>query len=135
LAILWSFDLMRRVMLVVPLLLLTQCMAPDIVPSNSRQVQKDWAAEGRSRIGSHLTYPHLTAAERPVRFAITGLQFTIDAAGTVTNPRVARSSGYPKIDEAALQALIKASPLPPPPADLLGAGGKLVVRAPVQFGY
>jgi protein TonB len=125
---------MRRVLLTALLLLLTQCMAPDVIPPNPQQIRRDWVADTQAQVGSHLTYPSLPAEERPMRFAVTGLQYTVDAAGTVTDAQIARSSGYPRLDEAALQGLLKASPLPPPPANLLGADGKAVARASFRFG-
>jgi TonB family protein len=43
------------------------------------------------------------------------IEFIVDALGNLSYRRIGRSSGLPNLDEAALDAVGKASPFPPPP--------------------
>jgi TonB family protein len=43
------------------------------------------------------------------------IEFIVDALGNLAYRRIGRSSGQPHLDEAALDAVGKASPFPPPP--------------------
>jgi TonB family protein len=43
------------------------------------------------------------------------LVFSVDRKGNLVQRRIARRSGSPDLDAAALQALVEASPFPPPP--------------------
>ena len=59
------------------------------------------------------------------------LSFTIDRSGRVVSAHVAGSSGSPALDEAAVAMAERASPLPPPPAEVPGSRINLVL--PVRF--
>jgi protein TonB len=59
------------------------------------------------------------------------LRFRLDRSGRVTAVEVVRSSGFPRLDEAAVDMVRRASPLPVPPAEVPGESIELVV--PVQF--
>jgi len=48
------------------------------------------------------------------------VMFRINVDGTVLDPTIAQSTGYPALDEAVLDALHRASPVPPPPANYPG---------------
>ena len=57
--------------------------------------------------------------------------FTILHDGTVLDPQIERSSGFPLLDEAALQMLRDASPVPPLPASYRAA--RVGIDLPVDF--
>lgn len=59
------------------------------------------------------------------------LYFAIDGVGRLTGARIERTSGYDLLDDAALEMVRRASPLPAIPAELGRASLELVV--PVQF--
>ena len=67
------------------------------------------------RIGT-LNFP--TAARRQGVVASPVIQMTIDARGRLRNARVEHSSGYPDLDQAALDILKLASPFDPFPPDM-----------------
>lgn len=54
--------------------------------------------------------------------------FRIDSAGRVSSVRLARSSGNPRIDQAALSLVQRSSPVPPPPP-----GVQSTITVPVKF--
>ena len=58
--------------------------------------------------------------------------FTIDRSGHVGSARLVGSSGDPSLDQEAVALARRASPLPPPPADI--AGGSILLSVPVRFG-
>ena len=57
--------------------------------------------------------------------------FSIDHAGTIVTSRVARGSGSPRMDQAALALVQRASPFPRPPATLTAR--ELTFRVPIVF--
>jgi periplasmic protein TonB len=57
--------------------------------------------------------------------------FTIDPSGQVISSRVTRSSGNPLLDQAALDMLSRASPVPAPPREI--AKPRMPVTVPVVF--
>lgn len=59
------------------------------------------------------------------------VSFTILRDGTVKVPRIERSSGFPLLDEAALQMLRNASPVPPLPEKFRAPN--VAVDLPVEF--
>lgn len=59
------------------------------------------------------------------------LAFSIDRRGHVTASRIARSSGFPALDQETLALVRRASPFPPPPPDVRGAQISLTV--PIRF--
>lgn len=59
--------------------------------------------------------------------------FTIDRSGRVGAARLLGSSGDPILDQEAVALARRASPLPPPPADIAG-GGSILLSVPVSFG-
>lgn len=88
------------------------------------------AAESGSRTSDLDTYQHrlYEAIARGSRYpaearrahlgGVTTLAFTVDRAGGVTQSWIQKSSGSDLLDNAALEALERARPLPPIPASL-----------------
>jgi len=74
----------------------------------------------KERIFSHWTYP-LSAQQKFIQGNLL-IVFRLDRKGSLTESRIARSSGYPILDEQALGAISLASPFPPFPENI-----------PVQF--
>lgn len=81
-----------------------------------------------------LVEKRLSRAQKRVRTRGEGslvLSFTITADGGVSGARVSRSSGDPKLDQAGLTLLAKASPFPPIPAETGRKSWKMTV--PIDF--
>jgi protein TonB len=89
------------------------------IPARERDL-----ASVRERIARALVYP-----EQARRMRWQGrvfLAFVLAADGTVLELRVASSSGVACLDEAALQAVERAAPFPPP-------GVAVRIETPVSF--
>lgn len=87
-------------------------------------------ARWQSRVNAHLNrykrYPSGENAQGTV-----SVRFTIDAGGRVTGVSLARSSGSGALDQAALDMVRRASPVPAPPPAIAKASMRLTV--PVNF--
>jgi TonB family protein len=68
----------------------------------------------------------------PVRESTVVVQFSIDREGRVLDARVVQSSGYPRLDRSAVDVVKRASPLPPPPPDLISQQ-RLTFQQPVTY--
>ncbi|WP_137156870.1 TonB family protein [Rhizobium sp. FKL33] len=81
-----------------------------------------------------LVQKKLNRAQKRIRARGEGslvLSFTITADGGVSGARISRSSGDPKLDQAALALLDKAAPFPPIPAETGRKSYKMAV--PIEF--
>ena len=56
------------------------------------------------------------------------ITFSVNASGGISNVGVARSSGFPALDQAAIETARQASPLPAPPANLAGQSLSATIR-------
>ena len=61
------------------------------------------------------------------------IKFTIDRQGNVLTSALKTSSGYPRLDQAALQALSDANPLPPVPPKLFRGRTRLPLEVPFEY--
>lgn len=122
---------------------------PDSTPAGSAQRQRQsqiqtqtatasggskhaasYAARVRAHIESFKVYP--PQARRRHQTGMVGLTFTIDRQGRVLSAQVTTSSGNPLLDQAALDMLSAAQPLPKPPSDLPGESLRMTFAA--EFG-
>jgi protein TonB len=93
------------------------------------EARASWHKALTSHLNEFKRYPH-EAEARGIQGVVT-LEFTIDRSGHVLASRVAQSSGSVQLDDEALAALRRASPLPAPPDQIAGASFDLGV--PFQF--
>jgi protein TonB len=93
--------------------------APSISPAK-------WQSRVLAWLNRHKRYPRGARSRREE--GVVSVSFAINASGDVISARVARSSGNSELDEAALDMLRRASPVPAPPP---GVGRNIAV--PVQF--
>lgn len=77
-----------------------------------------WNALLKSHLARHTQYP--SESQRRREIGLPYVRIVIDAQGNVTSRRLARSSGYPTLDEAALDMIDRASPVPAPPPNYVG---------------
>lgn len=85
------------------------------------------------RISTHLQrykrYPPAAAARG--EHGTAELSFTVDRNGHVKMAKLQRGSGHPSLDEATMELIQRAQPLPRPPGDVPGAEFSFTV--PVKF--
>ncbi|RWM22202.1 MAG: TonB family protein [Mesorhizobium sp.] len=86
-----------------------------------------WDSQLRAWIRRHTDYPRAAKARRAE--GSPSVTFTVDASGRVLSARLARSSGDPDLDSAALSTLQGAS-VPEPPPEL---GSPITRTAPFTF--
>jgi protein TonB len=87
-------------------------------------------ARWQSRLIAHLErrkrYP--AGAQSRGEVGVASVRFTIDDSGNVLSVALARSSGYPELDEEVVALVRRASPVPAPPP-----GANKSITAPVRF--
>lgn len=101
--------------------------APETVSARGASVSP---ARWRSQLMAHLErrkrYP--SAARARGEEGVVEVRFSIDDRGKVLSAKVMRSSGHPALDEAVLDLMRRASPVPAPPPEVART-----VTAPVRF--
>ncbi|MGP9822570.1 energy transducer TonB, partial [Salinarimonas sp. NSM] len=98
---------------------------PARAPSASPAERSRWQARLLAHLERHKRYPPAARAQRIE--GVVHVTFALDARGSVTSARVARSSGAPALDEAAVAMVRRASPAPAPP------DGPVTLTVPVRF--
>lgn len=85
-----------------------------------------WQARLMAHLERRKRYPAASKARREEGVAY--VRFRIDDAGNVLSASLARSSGYPDLDNEVLALVQRASPVPAPPPD-----ANKTITAPVKF--
>lgn len=96
-----------------------QAAAPRISP-------EQWQNQVLRRLDQRKVYPR-AAGERGESGTVV-ISFSVDASGRVSSVGVARSSGSPDLDQAAIETARRASPLPSPPAGFAGQSLSATIR-------
>lgn len=86
-----------------------------------------WQAALLAHLERHKRYPRGARSRREQGTAQLG--FSIDRRGHVTSARLVRSSGHPELDQAVLDMVRRASPVPAPPPEVR----QLQFSVPVRF--
>ena len=94
---------------------------PNAVPS--------WKSALVSRLERAKRYP--PQAQARGEHGVAQLAFSVDRSGGVHNARIVRSSGSNLLDEATLELLKHAAPLPAPPPEL--AGAQIAIQVPIRY--
>ena len=87
--------------------------APKLSDAERQAAASAWAADIQRRIARHHAYPRDSRDEGRVRVGMVIL-----SSGKLSAVSVVQSSGSASLDKAALQAVKRAAPFPPAPADL-----------------
>jgi protein TonB len=95
---------------------------PDAVPS--------WKSQLVARLERYKRYP--PQAQSRGEQGVAQLAFSIDRGGGVHHARILRSSGSNLLDEATLDLVERAAPLPPPPPEISGA--QIAIVVPIRYG-
>ncbi|MGE0861016.1 MAG: energy transducer TonB [Gammaproteobacteria bacterium] len=90
---------------------------------------RDYFRELFAWLARHKAYP--TAAKKRKHQGVVTLEFTIDRDGRVLRARIKRGSGYQELDQAALDMLAAASPVPAIPDEL--GRDSLSLAIPIDF--
>lgn len=93
-------------------------------------VESNYKGKVRSKVQRHFKYPK-SADRAGVKGTVT-VAFTVSASGGVSGVRIVKGSGSPVLDEAALNAVRKAEPLPKIPEGAGRSSWPFVL--PLQFG-
>jgi protein TonB len=102
--------------------------APAVGPGEStRRERQSWQRELAAHLDRHKRYP----GDRSSQTAEIMLSFVLDRTGRVLSARVARSSGDPSFDDAALAMMRRADPVPAPPPGTADSG--LSFTLPIIF--
>jgi protein TonB len=88
-----------------------------------------WYSEISARIERHKAYPPTARSRREK--GVVQLAFSLDQEGRVISSRVARTSGFADLDQAAMATIQRAQPFPLPPANMGTAEFNFTV--PVKF--
>ncbi|HVV40493.1 MAG TPA: TonB family protein [Nitrobacter sp.] len=94
---------------------------------SARRIRATWQKELIAHLDKHKRYP----AERTQKNVEIIVNFTLDRLGHVVSATVAKGSGDPVFDEAALAMLHRSDPVPPPPPLVADEG--LSFTLPVIF--
>ncbi|MET3924815.1 energy transducer TonB [Devosia sp. 2618] len=92
-----------------------QTTAPASPPPAANTVSpQQWQSQVLAQLDRRKVYPRAAQADG-VQGSV-GISFSVSASGQITAVSIARSSGSPVLDQAALDTARRASPLPTPPA-------------------
>ena len=89
----------------------------------------DYASRLLAWLEQHKEYPRRAQARR--QEGVVRLFIVVGQDGTVLNARIEQSAGHELLDQAALDMLKRAAPLPPPPDTI--PGDRLEIMVPVHF--
>lgn len=107
----------------------TRLAARQTVSGIRGEVATTWQGILLGHLEQHRRYPR--QAERMRQEGTAHVRFSVDQRGHVANARIERSSGNALLDEATLDTVQRASPVPPPPTEL--APYPVDVMVPVEF--
>ncbi|SEQ60248.1 outer membrane transport energization protein TonB [Devosia sp. YR412] len=102
-----------------------QASAP-AAPAASAVSPQQWQAQALALLDRRKVYPQ--QAQNDGIEGSVDVSFSVSASGQLGSIRISRSSGSGVLDQAALDTARRASPLPPPPADIAGATLTATVR-------
>ncbi|SDX50166.1 TonB family protein [Marinobacter mobilis] len=105
--------------------------APTAVPLNSGQstATDTYLSQLMRHLGRHFVYPR--RAQRLGQEGTPVVRFSFDRSGTLVDWRLEEGSGYNLLDQAALDLLKAAAPLPAIPDDM--SGTRFSFTLPVRF--
>jgi protein TonB len=106
----------------------TAAQAPGSVSHNPDAVP-NWKSALVARLERYKRYP--PEAQARAETGVTQLAFSVDRSGGVHHARVVRSSGSNVLDREAVALAERASPMPPPPAEITGA--QIPIEVPIRY--
>lgn len=100
-----------------------------ISTGGQKGAERAYFAELSAKLARHKRYP--SKARRLNEEGTVVLFIVVNRDGTVSESYITQSSGYPKLDDAVLKMLRKASPLPAFPDEMKQS--KLSINIPIDF--
>ena len=97
-------------------------------PQPANNAPDSWEGRVLARIAKYRRYP--ASARSTHEQGVAFIHFRMDRSGHVLSASLARSSGFADLDQAALDTLRRADPLPPIPAD---RPDQLELSVPIEF--
>ncbi len=97
-------------------------------PQVSSNAPDTWEGRVLARLEKFRRYPGAARSAR--QQGVVYIRFRMNRDGHVLSPALVRSSGYPALDQAALENLRRADPLPKIPAD---RPNEIELTVPVEF--
>lgn len=94
-----------------------------------QKVTLSWQAMVLSRLEQFKRYPRKAQFNHQEGIAI--VRYTANRQGEILSVDLVRSSGFSELDEAAISAVRRASPIPPPPDEIKGS--ILELSTPIKF--
>jgi protein TonB len=88
-----------------------------------------WEGRLLAHLNNNKRYPREARFNR--QEGVVQVRFVIDRTGTLYEKELVKGSGFPALDQEALDMLERASPMPRPPEDAVGSTFEFVV--PVEF--
>lgn len=105
----------------------TTATAPDVGSARDGENRMlEWQKKLFRHIGHNKFYP--AEARKKGQKGEALIAFTLDAEGRISHVRIARSSGRPLLDQAALDTMRKSDPAPRPPSS-----GTMALEIPIRF--
>lgn len=108
--------------------LVEQTTAPPS-PSGGNNAMADWQGQLLGHLKTFRRYPRQAESARQQGIVLVGI--TVDRNGQLLKANIRQASGYPLLDAEALATVRRASPLPPPTAEI--PGDPVIAEIPVQF--
>lgn len=102
---------------------------PVAAPARTVSATPSWQSLVLAHLERHKRYPAMAQSRR--QQGVVHLRFTVARDGQVRAAAIARGSGYAALDEAVMDMVQRANPLPAFPADMAGDSIELIV--PVRF--
>ena len=90
---------------------------------------KSYFAELMAWLNQHKDYPAILKKQK--QQGVVVLTFSINQSGEVTTARIKQSSGFPELDQAALNMLAQANPVPAIPQSM--GRDRLLLTIPVEY--
>ncbi|KAF1005916.1 MAG: hypothetical protein GAK28_02824 [Luteibacter sp.] len=103
--------------------------APSTQSAQGALLKAEWQSTLLAWLKRYRRYPR--QSERSHQEGVVWVRFSVDRQGRVADPVVQQPSGYPLLDEEALATVRRASPLPPPPAEV--PSDPVMVLVPINF--
>lgn len=100
-----------------------------ITAGGQKGAERSYFAELSAKLARYKRYPN--SARRLNEEGIVVLFIVVDRYGNVIESNISQSSGYPKLDDAVLRMLKKASPLPAFPDEM--EQSQLSINIPIDF--
>jgi protein TonB len=98
-------------------------------PSHNPAAVPNWKSQLVARLERYKSYP--SQAQARGEQGVAQLAFSVDRSGGVHHARIVRSSGSSLLDEATLELVERAAPLPPPPPEISGA--QIAIVVPIRY--